>query len=62
MEKILKEMNIEVVISAVGGDSILDQLVMVEAIKSVPSIKVLIYGNSLAQTMIRVVCEYLVTW
>lgn len=45
MEKILKEMNIEVVISAVGGDSILDQLVMVEAIKSVPSIKVLIYGT-----------------
>ncbi|KAF8005803.1 hypothetical protein BT93_K0168 [Corymbia citriodora subsp. variegata] len=39
MEKILKEHKIEIVISAVGGDSISEQLVLVEAIKSVGTIK-----------------------
>ncbi|XP_030477466.1 leucoanthocyanidin reductase-like [Syzygium oleosum] len=39
MEKILKEHRIEIVISAVGGESILEQLVLVEAMKSVGTIK-----------------------
>nr|DAD31688.1 TPA_asm: hypothetical protein HUJ06_010539 [Nelumbo nucifera] len=39
MEKILKEHKIEVVISAVGGDSILGQLNLVDAISSVGTVK-----------------------
>ncbi|KAI6675551.1 hypothetical protein NL676_003457 [Syzygium grande] len=39
MEKILKEHKIETVISAVGGESILKQFALVEAIKSVGTIK-----------------------
>nr|BAV56576.1 putative leucoanthocyanidin reductase [Fagopyrum esculentum] len=39
MEKILKEKEIEVVISAVGGDNILDQISLVEAIAAVPTVK-----------------------
>ncbi|XP_042503244.1 leucoanthocyanidin reductase-like [Macadamia integrifolia] len=39
MEKLLKEHKIEVVISAVGGDSILDQLSLIEAIKAVGTVK-----------------------
>ncbi|KAL8138107.1 hypothetical protein V2J09_004108 [Rumex salicifolius] len=39
MEKILREREIEVVISAVGGANILDQIPLVHAIKSVPTVK-----------------------
>ncbi|KAJ7956588.1 Leucoanthocyanidin reductase [Quillaja saponaria] len=39
MEKALKEHNIEVVISVVGGESTLDQLVLVEAIRAVGTVK-----------------------
>ncbi|XP_010037350.2 leucoanthocyanidin reductase [Eucalyptus grandis] len=39
MEKTLKEHKIEIVISAVGGGSILEQFVLVEAMKSVGTIK-----------------------
>ncbi|KAF5445379.1 hypothetical protein F2P56_034431 [Juglans regia] len=39
MEKILREHKIEVVISAVGGDRILDQLVLVDAIKAAGTVK-----------------------
>ncbi|KAE9454382.1 hypothetical protein C3L33_13722, partial [Rhododendron williamsianum] len=39
MEKILKENEIDIVISAVGGQNILDQLNLVRAIKSVGTIK-----------------------
>lgn len=39
MEKIMEEHKIEVVISAVGGTSILDQLRLVQAIKAVGTIK-----------------------
>lgn len=42
MEKVLKEHEIEVVISAVGGVSVLDQLILVDAIKSAGTIKVLL--------------------
>lgn len=42
MEKILKEHEIDIVISAVGGANILDQLTLIEAIKSVGTIKVYI--------------------
>lgn len=44
MEKVLKDHKIEVVISAVGGESILDQLVLVDAIKAVGTVKVLPHG------------------
>ena len=40
MEKILKEYEIDVVISAVGGANILDQLILVRAIKAVGTVKV----------------------
>lgn len=40
IEKLLKEHEVDVVISAVGGDSILDQLTLVEAIKAVRTVKV----------------------
>lgn len=40
IEKLLKENEVDVVISAVGGDSILDQLTLVEAIKAVRTVKV----------------------
>jgi leucoanthocyanidin reductase len=40
MEKILKVHEIDVVISAVGGGNVLDQLALVEAIKAVGTIKV----------------------
>ncbi|XP_057465827.1 leucoanthocyanidin reductase-like [Actinidia eriantha] len=39
MEKVLKEHEIEVVISAVGGESILDQLALIHAIKAVGTVK-----------------------
>lgn len=39
-EKILRDYEIDIVISAVGGGNLLDQLVLVEAIKSVKTIKV----------------------
>ncbi|KAK6921128.1 NmrA-like domain [Dillenia turbinata] len=39
MEKLLRENKIEVVISAVGGASILDQLVLIDAIKASPNVK-----------------------
>ncbi|XP_059454362.1 leucoanthocyanidin reductase-like [Corylus avellana] len=39
MEKILKEHEIDIVISAVGGANILDQLTLIEAIKTVGTIK-----------------------
>lgn len=39
MEKVLKEHEIEVVISAVGGVSVLDQLILVDAIKCAGTIK-----------------------
>ncbi|KAI4319192.1 hypothetical protein MLD38_032822 [Melastoma candidum] len=39
MEKVMRENGIEVVISVVGGECVLDQLVLVEAIKSVGNIK-----------------------
>ncbi|KAK8569463.1 hypothetical protein V6N13_046515 [Hibiscus sabdariffa] len=39
MEKILREYRIEVVISAVGGESILDQFTLIEAIKNVDTVK-----------------------
>lgn len=40
IEKILKENEIDIVISAVGGGNILDQLCLIEAIKSVGTVKV----------------------
>lgn len=40
MIEILRKYEIEVVISAVGGATILDQLTLAEAIKAVGSIKV----------------------
>ena len=40
MEKILKEHEIDVVISAVGGANILDQLILLEAMKNVGTVKV----------------------
>ncbi|XP_062115051.1 leucoanthocyanidin reductase-like [Humulus lupulus] len=39
MEKILKEYKIEVVISTIGGGGILDQLILVDAIKAVGTVK-----------------------
>ncbi|GKV25096.1 hypothetical protein SLEP1_g34589 [Rubroshorea leprosula] len=39
MERVMRERKIEVVISAVGGESILDQLHLIEAIKNVGTIK-----------------------
>ncbi|XP_062157903.1 leucoanthocyanidin reductase-like [Alnus glutinosa] len=39
LEKILKEHKIEVVISAIGGDRISDQLILVDAIKAVGTVK-----------------------
>lgn len=40
MEKILKEHEIDVVISLVGGAKILDQLTLIEAMKTSGTIKV----------------------
>ena len=40
MEKILREHEIDIVISAVGGENILDQLTLIEAIKTIGTIKV----------------------
>ncbi|XVE58710.1 hypothetical protein DITRI_Ditri04bG0190900 [Diplodiscus trichospermus] len=39
MEKVMRENKIEVVISTVGGESILDQLSLIEAIKNVDTVK-----------------------
>ncbi|KAJ7978832.1 Leucoanthocyanidin reductase [Quillaja saponaria] len=39
MEKVLKEHKIEVVISAVGGESVLEQLILIKAIKAVGTVK-----------------------
>lgn len=43
MEKILKEHEIEIVISAVGGEQVKDQLPLIDAIKAVGTIKVYLY-------------------
>lgn len=43
LEKILKENEIEIVISVVGAAALLDQLTLVEAMKSVKTIKVIIF-------------------
>ncbi|KAG5521479.1 hypothetical protein RHGRI_033892 [Rhododendron griersonianum] len=51
MEKILKENEIDIVISAVGGQNILDQLNLVRAIKSVGTIKKKI-GRSLPRVTV----------
>lgn len=40
VQKILKEYEIDIVISAIGAESMLDQLILVEAMKSVKTIKV----------------------
>lgn len=40
MEKILKEHEIDIVVSTVGGESILDQIALVKAMKAVGTIKV----------------------
>lgn len=40
MEKVLREHKIEVVISTVGGGSILDQFNLIDAIKKVDTVKV----------------------
>lgn len=40
MQKILKDHEIDIVISAVGGESVLDQLTLLEAIKKVGTVKV----------------------
>lgn len=40
MEKMLKENEIDVVISAVGGESVKDQITLVEAMQNVGTIKV----------------------
>ena len=42
MEKLLKVHEIDIVISAVGGANVLDQIGLVEAIKAVGTIKVVI--------------------
>ncbi|KAK3222616.1 hypothetical protein Dsin_009641 [Dipteronia sinensis] len=39
MEKLLREHEIDIVISAIGGDKLLDQLPLVEAIKAVGTVK-----------------------
>lgn len=44
MEEMLRKHEIDIVISAVGGDSILDQLALVQAMKSVGTIKVNLYN------------------
>jgi len=43
VEKLLKEHEIDIVISAIGAESLLDQLILVEAMKSVKTIKVLLF-------------------
>lgn len=43
MEKLLREHEIEVVISAVGGATILDQITLVDAITAVGTIKVIFF-------------------
>lgn len=40
MEKTLRDNNIHVVISAVGGESILDQLCLIDAIQAAGTVKV----------------------
>jgi leucoanthocyanidin reductase len=52
MEKILKEHEIDIVISAVGGENILDQLALIEAIKTVGTIKVYIYHYIYIKTVV----------
>lgn len=44
MEDMLRKYEIDIIISAVGGDSILDQLALVQAMKSVGTIKVNLYN------------------
>lgn len=46
MEKVLREYKIEVVISTVGGESILDQINLIEAIKNVDTVKVYMLQNN----------------
>lgn len=43
MEKILKEYEIDIVVSLVGGENLLDQLTLVEAMKAVKTIKVKLF-------------------
>lgn len=43
MEKVLREHEIEIVISSVGGATILDQITLVDAITAVGTIKVLFF-------------------
>lgn len=40
MEKLLKEYHIDIVISAVGGEKIIDQLILARAIKAAGTVKV----------------------
>jgi hypothetical protein len=40
LEMILKKYEIDIVISAIGAESLLDQLTLVEAMKSIKTIKV----------------------
>ena len=46
MEKVLREYKIEIVISTVGGESILDQFNLIEAIKNVDTVKVYARNNN----------------
>lgn len=51
MEKLLKEHQIEIVISALGGDKILDQLSLAEAIKAAGTVKVQVHSIFLIRTL-----------
>ncbi len=64
MEKILKEHQIDIVISAVGGGNILDQLTLIEAIKTVGTIKVKASNtyqmyNRITQTITTIVLYFI---
>lgn len=52
LENILKENKIEVVISAIGGGRISDQLILVDAIKAVGTVKVLFYPYKTCQSIL----------
>lgn len=41
MEKMLEECEIDVVISAVGGEKLLDQIPLIRAVKAVGTVKVI---------------------
>lgn len=59
MEKLLREHNIEVVICATGGGNILDQIALIEAIKSVGTIKVNLSNYLFQLFFIFIVISYL---